>query len=270
MTAKPGSEPSMQRLIPPFAELFARQGGTCPAYELVTLLIAAHVWAIATQLAAVLDAQLIVVQSRIPMSHSEWGWLPWLVSNAPGDRFGRCVDGVHGLADDAAAGRCPIPRCTAEEVALHLVLEDVRDPRDRDLQTLISRACAGLPVPDGDGNWGVVATALFPNPRVRSLIADGFHGIRDNYERRRRNRRRPVGGPTLVRPLRRERFRPTVTDMRMQGAVMTRAISCGRLEVTRHRLRCFGPTGRRKLSPRPIRHPLDCDRRVTRLIGARS
>lgn len=176
-------EHSDELLIPHFTELFfARQGGSCLCIDLLTPRNAADLWAAAIKLADVLDAQLVDVQSRIPLSHSEWGRLPWVVTDATVEWFGRFVDAVLDLADDAAAGRCPVPRCTGEEVALFLVLEDITDSSDPDLKNLTNTARSGLPVLEWDGKWEAVASALFPSPRVRSLIADGFDGISDDYE----------------------------------------------------------------------------------------
>jgi hypothetical protein len=184
MTACLSGEPSKQQLIPPLAELFfARQGGTCPSYELVTSHNAAQVWAVAARLADVLDTQLIDVQPRVPMSHSESGRLPWMVSNAPAHWFTRFVDALRYLSDDTGAGQCSIPRCTGEKVALHLLVEGVTDSHDPDIRHLIPAACTGQPVLEWDGTWEVFATALFPDPRVQSLIRIGLDGVMDDYER---------------------------------------------------------------------------------------
>jgi hypothetical protein len=178
MTTQPRRERSDELVIPPFTELyFARQDGRCPAYELITPRNSADLWAAAIKLADVLDAQLVDVQSRIPLSHSEWGRLPWVVTDAPVDWFGRFVDAVLDLADDVAGGRCPVPRCTGEEMALLMVLEDITDSVDPALRNLADTARSGLPVHDWDGNWEAVASALFPSPRVRGLMADGFDGL---------------------------------------------------------------------------------------------
>lgn len=174
---------SEELLIPPFAEIFfAKEGGRCPTSDLITPRNSADVWSAAIKLADVLDAQLTDIEARIPLSHSEWGRLPWVVTDAPVEWFGRFVDAVLDLADDAAAGRCPVPRCTGEEMALHLVLEDITDSPDPSLKQLTSIARSGLPVLKEDGDWDAVASALFPSPRVRALIADGFDGISDDYE----------------------------------------------------------------------------------------
>jgi hypothetical protein len=176
-------EPRDRRLIPPFTALFfPSEASTCPCRDLVTPRNAARLWAAPAQLADVLDAQLTDVTSRLPLSHSEWGRLPWVVGNAPADWFGGLIDAIFSLGDDAASGRCPVPRCTAEEMALHLILEDITASRDPDLLDLASTACAGLPVLDWDNRWDIVAAALFPDPHVRTLIADGFGGIDDDYE----------------------------------------------------------------------------------------
>jgi hypothetical protein len=183
MTVHSRHERPDELLIPSFAKIFfAKDGGRCPASELITPRNAADLWSTAIKLADVLDAQLGDIEARIPLSHSEWGRLPWVVTDASVEWFGRFVDAVLDLADDAASGRCPVPRCTGEEMALHLVLEDISDSYDPALRRLAETARSGLPLLDWDGNWDAVACALFPSPQVRALIADGFDGISDDYE----------------------------------------------------------------------------------------
>jgi hypothetical protein len=171
--------------VPPFAARFddPRPGAWCRAHEVLTPRNAAHLWSAATSLADLLDTDLDAVRAHGPLTDNEWGRLPWVVSPAAGlDWYGQFVDTVVTLGDDLAAGRCPVPRCTAEEVALHLILEDVTEPADPALPERIARTCRGLPVREWDGRWETVAAALFPYPKVRRLIADGFGGITDDYE----------------------------------------------------------------------------------------
>jgi uncharacterized protein len=183
MTAPTRRDPEEQILIPDFTGLdFARQGCRCPAYAMVTPRNAAALWAAAIKLADTLDAQIVDIKDRIPLSTSEWGRLPWVVTDARVEWFGRFVDGVLGLADDVASGRCPIPRCTGEDVALHLAIEDLMNLSDGSLIDLTATAKAGLPVLDWDDNWDDLAPILFPDARMRHLIADGFDGIDDDYE----------------------------------------------------------------------------------------
>jgi hypothetical protein len=183
MTAPLRGEPSEERLIPPFTEMFfARQGGTCAASELMTPGNTAQLWAAANQRASVLDVQLIDVQSRIPLSHSEWGRLPWLVTDAPDDWFGEFIDAVINLGDDAAAGRCPIPRCAAEEMALHLMLEDITSSPDPGVSDLTATACTGLPILDWDDNWQGHRRRAVPEPAHPVPDRVGFEDISGDYE----------------------------------------------------------------------------------------
>jgi hypothetical protein len=171
--------------VPPFAALFddPRPGAWCRAHEVLTPRNAARLWAAATHLADALDEDLGDVEAHIPLHGSEWGRLPWLVSlDLVGpDWCGQFIDAAVTLADDLAGGRCPVPRCTAEEVALQFVLEDVVEPDD-EVSVRLPGSCRGLPTREHDGEWEGLAVALFPYPKVRRLIADGFAGITDDYE----------------------------------------------------------------------------------------
>src|SRR5579885_228754 len=103
--------------VPPFEVLFAGQRPDvwCGAHEVLTPRNAAQLWAAATSIASVLDAHLDDTRAAVLPYQSEWGRMPWLVQNTYNDWYGQFVDAVVTLADDLAAGRCPIPRCTAEE-----------------------------------------------------------------------------------------------------------------------------------------------------------
>ena len=168
--------------VPPFEEMFRwRLNQGCIAREFLTPRNAAHLWVAATRLAFLLDEQINDVRSGIPLIHSEFGRLPWVVYPYP-DWCGRFIDTVVSLGDDLASGRCPVPRCTGEEVALHLLLEDVVEFAELDLGDRLAEVCPGLPAAEWDGEWDGVALGLFPDRRVRLLIADNFGGITDDYE----------------------------------------------------------------------------------------
>jgi hypothetical protein len=171
------------RLLPDFNVVFAPQPGSpCRTRELLTPRNAAHLWVAATELADILDAQLTHATQPILLSHSDWDRLPWVATGARMEWCGRFIDAIFDLADDVASGHCPVPRCTGEEMALRLILEDIADPGNPYLTDLTEIACDGLPISDWDGNWDVVATELFPDARVRSLISDNFGGIDDDYD----------------------------------------------------------------------------------------
>jgi hypothetical protein len=170
--------------IPPFAQLFngQRSDGWCAAHEVLTARNAAQLWVAATSLAGALDAQLDDTRASVLPYLSEWERMPWVVQNAGSEWSGQFVDSVVILADDVASGRCPIPRCTAEEMAMQLVLEDVTDPPDSNARDQLNDIARGLPVSDWDEEWDDVAASLFPYPKVRRLVADRFGGHVDDYE----------------------------------------------------------------------------------------
>jgi hypothetical protein len=179
VTAEQDGEMASARLLPDFDLVWAaRQGGACQTRDLMTPRNAAQLWVAATELSDALDVERALLHTPI---HGAWVRLPWVVSCTPDEWYGQFVDTVLDLADDVAAGRCPVPRCTGDEMALHLVLEDIADP-DEYLHDLIAIASDGLPFSGWDGNWEVLAAELFPNPRVRSLLADNFGGIDDDME----------------------------------------------------------------------------------------
>lgn len=185
MTDRPPARVDVRAGVPPFAALFddPRPGAWCRAHELLTPLNAARLWAAATHLADALDEDLGDVEAQISLHDNEWARLPWLVSlDLVGvDWCGEFIDAAVILADDLASGRCPVPRCTAEEVALQLVLEDVVEPDD-EVSVPPPDPCRSLPAREHDGEWERLAVALFPYPKVRRLIANGFGGITDDYE----------------------------------------------------------------------------------------
>jgi hypothetical protein len=180
MSTRHGGDAPGRRLLPDFDMVWsARRRGSCSTCQVLTPRNAAHLWVAATQLADILDAERAFINTPV---HGAWVRLPWVVCSVPDEWYGQFVDTVLDLADDVATGRCPVPRCTGEEMALHLILEDIVEPEDSDLPDLIAIACDGLPISDWDGNWEVLAAELFPNPRVRALLADNFGGIDDDLE----------------------------------------------------------------------------------------
>jgi hypothetical protein len=181
MSARLSDDGPDRRLLPDFDAVWSiRRRALCSSCEILTPRNAAHLWVAATQLADTLDAEREFIDTPV---HGEWVRLPWVVAICTSaEWYGQFVDTVLDLADDIAAGRCPVPRCTGEEMALHLMLEDIAEPRDSDLPDLVAIASDGLPISDWDENWEVLAAELFPSPRVRALLADNFGGIDDDLE----------------------------------------------------------------------------------------
>jgi hypothetical protein len=180
MNPRHGGDASERRLLPDFDVVWsARRRALCGSCEVLTPRNAAHLWVVATQLADTLDGERVFINTPV---HGEWVRLPWVAHCLPDEWYGQFIDTVLDLADDVAAGRCPVPRCTGEEMALQLLFEDIAEPRDSDLPDLVAIACDGLQNSDWDGEWEVLAAELFPNPRVRALLADNFGGIDDDLE----------------------------------------------------------------------------------------
>ena len=86
-------------------------------------------------------------------------------------RLARAAD---DLAGDLEAGSEPMPRCTAEEVCLHLALQDAEDVVD-DLPGWVLR----LPAHDDDYDWDTCDDVLFQDHDVRMLFDPQCDGIED-------------------------------------------------------------------------------------------
>ena len=180
-----GTDRTLRARISAFATLFddPRPSAWCGAHEVLTPRNAAQLWAAAIRLAHVLDEQLDDIRQPVYPCGSEWRRMPFVAVGESPDWYGQFIDCVVSLADDVASGRCPIPRCTAEEVALHLMLEDIVEPEDRGVAEVVTSVTRGLPVREWDEEWDEVAASLFPCPLVRRLLADGLvHCCDDDYE----------------------------------------------------------------------------------------
>lgn len=79
-------------------------------------------------------------------------------------RFAQCGS---ALADDVAAIGAPIPRCTGEELMLHLVL------RCAETMTADPARTVGVAAADGDHDWNLLSEVLFQHHDVLMLY-DGF------------------------------------------------------------------------------------------------
>ena len=82
------------------------------------------------------------------------------------------------LAADCTSGAEVEPRCTGEEMALHLAIaraQDLTHNRPR----LVAETVAGLPEARGDGDWDACSDVLFQDHDVLMLFDDSLDGIDD-------------------------------------------------------------------------------------------
>lgn len=93
----------------------------------------------------------------------------------------RAARAFDDLADDLAAGRWPQPQCPAEEMALHIILERVRDwAADPDgAFGAPPEKLAGLPAHPDDLDVDGALDALFADHDILLLSDPGHDGIED-------------------------------------------------------------------------------------------
>jgi len=91
-------------------------------------------------------------------------------------QMARCFD---DLAADIEAGQWPLPRCTGEEMALHLAIAQAkRLPRDRPHR--VAQAVADHPRHADDFDWEGCSNLLFEDHDVLMLFDDALDGIEDS------------------------------------------------------------------------------------------
>lgn len=88
----------------------------------------------------------------------------------------RLAGAADDLADDLAAGRLPYPRCTAEEMCLHLAIEDAEDTVDDDA---LPEGDPSLPEHENDYDWDACDEFLFKDHDVLMLNDPSLDGIED-------------------------------------------------------------------------------------------
>lgn len=82
------------------------------------------------------------------------------------------------LSDDLAAGKWPHPRCTAEEMALHLAIRDAPGYLEM-CQEAEEDHHEALPSHPDDYDWGMCSEVLFQDHDVLMLFNPGLDGIED-------------------------------------------------------------------------------------------
>ncbi len=82
------------------------------------------------------------------------------------------------LTEDLAQGRWPSPSCPAEEMALHLVLQDAPTAADDDWDGL-DQTLADLPEHADDLDWDMVEEVLFQDSDILALFDPAADGVED-------------------------------------------------------------------------------------------
>ena len=96
------------------------------------------------------------------------------------NRFVECFDSIAGRI---AQGEVPYPRCTGEEMALHIVLDHARDQiDDAELTWDQDDAFSTLPSSLDDGDLGFLRSVLFEDDDVLMLFNLKLDGIEDDAE----------------------------------------------------------------------------------------
>ncbi len=81
------------------------------------------------------------------------------------------------LTSDIAQGRWPLPRCNAEELALHLAIADA--PSVLDMTDLAETVLARLPQHPDDEDWDMCSEVLFQDHDILMLNDPGVDGFED-------------------------------------------------------------------------------------------
>jgi len=91
----------------------------------------------------------------------------------------RAARAYDDLAADLAAGEWPLPTCPAEELALHLILEDALAAVEDGWTGLDAAAFDALPGHPEDLDWDAMPDALFQDTDILHLFEPGLDGIDD-------------------------------------------------------------------------------------------
>ncbi len=105
--------------------------------------------------------------------------LTWSQDAARRRRAARAYD---DLAADLAAGDWPLPTCPAEELALHLILEDAPSAAvEHRWAGLDEAAFDSLPEHSDDLDWDAMPDVLFQDTDILHLFEPGLDGIDDPH-----------------------------------------------------------------------------------------
>ena len=102
--------------------------------------------------------------------------LTWSQDAAWRRRAARAYD---DLAADLASGDWPLPTCPAEELALHLILEDAPSAAEHGWSGLDAATFGSLPGHPDDLDWDAMPDVLFQDTDILHLFEPGLDGIDD-------------------------------------------------------------------------------------------
>lgn len=99
------------------------------------------------------------------------------------DRYRRAARAYDDLAADLAAGDWPLPTYPAEELALHLILEDAPSAAGHRWAGLDEAAFDSLPVHPDDLDWDAMPDVLFQDTDILHLFEPGLEQARPSSAR---------------------------------------------------------------------------------------
>jgi len=169
--------------VPPFAALFGAGSGEEDEEEVVlTARDAAVLWDCALERA---DDAVCDIEAFGDAPVTEDG--TWLIFDEfPGVTFGQSAHwrrqaarAFLDLADDLAAGQLPLPRCPAEELALHLILDAADGWADDPDAHPLRIPLADIPARAEDHDWEALRDTLFRDHDILALYDPAAAGIED-------------------------------------------------------------------------------------------
>jgi hypothetical protein len=153
----------------------------CEAWQL-TPRTAAALW-VAAQLTADEAYDDVVAHGDTPVSETDdWALFdqyPPITGRQGADWRRQAARAFDDLAGDLASGRWPRPRCPAEEMALHLILERARDWWIDGEVGVRPEELAALPAHADDLDWQGALDALFADHDLLLLFDAELDGIED-------------------------------------------------------------------------------------------
>lgn len=177
----PGSQ------MPDFAELFTvchcgrTSCSTCAGFQL-TPRTAAVLWSIAQILADHGYDDVEEHGSELLRKRGEWYLFdryPRLTWSQDASWRRQATRSYDDLASDLAAGDWPLPTCAAEEMALHLILEDAAPAVEDGWTGMDEARLASLPEHPDDFNWDEMPDVVFQDIDILHLFDPELDGIDD-------------------------------------------------------------------------------------------
>jgi len=173
--------------MPDFAALFdvcscGREScSACSGFQL-TPRTAAVLWSMAQILADQAYDDIEEHGSDVIRSRNDWSLfvryprITWAQDASWRRQAARSYD---DLATDLAAGNWPLPACPAEEMALHLILDDAPAAVDDGWTGIDETTIASLPGHPDDFNWEEIPDTFFQDLDILHLMDPELDGIDD-------------------------------------------------------------------------------------------